>query len=156
MARMRWHPRVTVAAVIRNSKGHYLLVEEQPDGDVVLNQPAGHLENGESLLDAVVREVREETCREFSPLALLGVYRWRASTHSDTFLRFCFLGEAGPEKADLVRDPDILATHWLSSGEIHNGPHSLRSPLVGRSIRDAERGQAFPLDLLVDLMPADE
>lgn len=153
---MRWHPRVTVAAVIRDPEGHYLLVEEQPDGDVVLNQPAGHLENGESLLDAVVREVREETCREFSPHALLGVYRWRASTHSDTFLRFCFLGEAGPEKADLVRDPDILATHWLSPDEIEHGPHNLRSPLVSRSIRDAEQGRAFPLDLLVDLLPADD
>jgi len=151
---MRWHPRVTVAAVIRDSKGRYLLVDEQPDGELVLNQPAGHLENGESLLEAVVREVREETCREFSPHALLGIYRWRASAGGDTFLRFCFLGEAGPINADLVRDPDILATHWLSPEELDGGPHTLRSPLVSRSIRDAERGQSFPLDLLVELTPA--
>jgi len=152
---MRWHPRVTVAAVIVDQSGRHLLVEERPDEQLVLNQPAGHLEDGESLLEAVVREVREETCREFSPSALLGVYRWRTPTKADTFLRFCFIGGASEELPGLVRDPDILGTHWVHPEAL--GQHGLpaRSPLVSECMRDAAEGERYPLALFRDLKAQD-
>jgi len=149
---MRWHPRVTVAAVIRDRLGRHLLVEEAPHGTPVLNQPAGHLEAGESLLDAVVREVREETCREFTPEALLGVYRWQIPPDGDTYLRFCFVGAAGEERPELTRDPDILDVHWVAEEDLDRIGPALRSPMVGLCIRDALAGQHYPLELLRDLV----
>ncbi len=148
---MRWSPRVTVAAVIRDAAGRHLLVEEAPDGSPVFNQPAGHLEAGESLCDAVIREVREETCLAFRPTALLGVYRWQTRADGDTYLRFCFLGDADGEIAGQARDPAILGLRWVGVDELHGLP--LRSPLVARCVQDAETGIACPLDLLRDLEP---
>ena len=139
-----------MAAVIMDPRGRHLLVEESPDGRNVYNQPAGHLEQGESLIEAVVREVREETCRAFTPRALLGVYRWQVSPDGDTYLRFCFLGEAGEELPGVRRDPDILGPRWATSADLEGGL-TPRSPLVRRCMRDAEAGRAFPLELLRDL-----
>lgn len=150
---MRWHPRVTVAAVIRNSEGQHLLVEEAPRGTLVLNQPAGHLEEGESLLDAIIREVREETCREFVPTALLGVYRWQIPPAGDTYLRFCFVGQAGEELPALTRDPDILDTRWVLPAQLGQPGLAPRSPLVVRSMQDAAAGHCYPLEILHDLAP---
>ena len=109
---MPWSPRVTVAAVITDAEGRHLLVEESPDGSPVLNQPAGHLELGENLLDAVRREVLEETCHEFTPQGLVGVYQWVAPS-GDTYLRFCFHGGASDRLQDCELDPDITRAHWL-------------------------------------------
>jgi len=153
---MRWSPRVTVAAVIRDSAGRHLLVEEAPDGAPVYNQPAGHLEPGESLRDAVIREVREETCLAFCPTALLGIYRWQTRADGDTYLRFCFLGETDGEIAGQVRDPAILGLRWAEADELASGRLPLRSPLVMQCVRDAERGIAHPLDLLHDLETGDD
>ncbi len=89
---MVWKPRVTVAAVIARDDQLLMVEEQASDGGLVLNQPAGHLEPGESLTDAVVREVREETAWGFEPQALVGIYRWQRSTPEATFLRFCFAG----------------------------------------------------------------
>jgi 8-oxo-dGTP pyrophosphatase MutT (NUDIX family) len=139
--------------VILDPGGRHLLVEEAPDGTRVLNQPAGHLEAGESLLGAVVREVREETCREFSPEALLGVYRWQIPPDGDTYLRFCFVGEVGEERGELVRDPDILDTHWLAPEDLERTRLTLRSPMVRRCMQDALTGRRHPLELLCDLVP---
>lgn len=152
---MRWSPRVTVAAVIRDHAGRHLLVEERPDDARVLNQPAGHLENGESLLEAVIREVREETCREFEARFLLGIYRWQIGPGGDTYLRFCFTGEAGAEQPGMARDPDILATHWVAPEDLGRITPPPRSPLVERCMRDAQDGRSFPLELLQDLVPVD-
>jgi ADP-ribose pyrophosphatase YjhB (NUDIX family) len=153
---MRWSPRVTVAAVITDPEGRHLLVEERPRGEQVYNQPAGHLEAGESLLDAVIREVREETCRAFEPRGLVGVYRWRVPPRGDTYLRFCFIGEAGPELADSVRDPDIIGTRWATPDEIDSGALPLRSPMVRQCMRDALARPAAPLILLQDLVNHDD
>ncbi len=131
------------------------MVEERPEDRLVLNQPAGHLEDGESLLEAVVREVREETCRAFTPSALLGVYRWRPAAEADTFLRFCFLGEAGEPLPGVTRDPDILATHWLHPEALGRNAPPARSPLVSECMRDALQGKRYPLELLCDLTPHD-
>jgi len=147
---MRWSPRVTVAAVITNQHGHHLLVEEAPDGQLVFNQPAGHLENGESLLQAVVREVREETCRAFTPQALVGIYRWIAPNR-DTYLRFCFAGSVGEPLADCRIDPDIRAVHWVEAGHIRSGEYAARSPLVLQCIDDHRNGRRYPLELLNEI-----
>lgn len=146
-SRQRWTPRVTVAAVIRDEAGRHLLVEEAPRGHRVLNQPAGHLEPGESLVEAVIREVREETCHDFSPSGLVGVYQWRVSPEGPTYLRFCFIGSAKAIQA-CEYDPDILDTHWLHPDELASGRRALRSPMVMQCIRDTESGLSCPVGLL--------
>lgn len=139
---MRWSPSVTVAAVIRRND-RYLMVEERPDGTAVINQPAGHVEFGESPADAVVREVLEETGRNFKPDGLVGIYQWTVPDSQRTYLRFCFRGQVGEPIAGQALDPAILATHWLTRDEIMRGPRPVRSPLVLRGIDDA--GDAPPM-----------
>lgn len=136
---------LTVAAVIER-KGRFLFVEET-DGvspERVLNQPAGHVEPGESLLDAVRREVREETGLAFAPEAVVGVYQLQARNGKD-YCRICFRG-AVPEGAEAApEDPEILGCRWLSREELAVAP--LRSGLVLRCLEDALAGAAFPLSL---------
>jgi 8-oxo-dGTP pyrophosphatase MutT (NUDIX family) len=139
-----------VAAIIEQN-GRFLMVEENDDGQAVVNQPAGHLEAGETLLQAVSREVLEETAHPFQPTALTGVYRWVHPEKDLTFLRFCFCGDIGPRDAQRALDPDIVQTHWLSRDEIAQRPQ--RSPLVLTVLDDYLRGQRFPLDLYRDLSP---
>ncbi len=148
---MVWTPRVTVAALAERD-GRFLVVEEEVEGKRVYNQPAGHLEPGESLLEAVVREMREETCRDFEPRSLVGVYLWRRNADSDTFLRFVIFGIAGEERTDLERDPDILATRWLSERELRSASERLRSPLVLKCIEDHQACRHYPLDILETLI----
>lgn len=133
---------LTVAAIIER-EGRYLFVEERDHvtGEPVLNQPAGHVEPGEALRDAVVREVREETGLVFTPDALVGLYQLRARDGRD-FLRVCFSGTVGPGEA-VPEDADILACHWLIPEEL--GLWHLRSPLVGQCLRDHEAGMRLPL-----------
>ena len=147
---MVWSPRVTVAAVITDDAGRHLLVEEAPEGAVVFNQPAGHGEPGESLLQAVCREVREETCREFTPLALLGIYQW-VSPRGKTYLRFGFHGRVGEVLHGCQRDPDIIRTHWLATREITHGGLQLRSPMVAQCISDHQAGHHLPLEALHEM-----
>lgn len=139
---MSW--RLTVAAVIEH-EGRYLLVEEADaaTGARVYNQPAGHVEPGESLLDAVVREVREETGLPFRPTALLGLYQLRAADGRD-YLRVCFAGTVPPEEAPHPEDPDILGCAWVEAGDLPGLP--LRSPLVRRCAEDWEAGRRLPLE----------
>lgn len=144
---MPWSPSVTVAAVIRR-QDRFLMVEERPDGQAVINQPAGHLEFGESLIEAVRREVLEETARSFEPSGLIGAYQWTVPATEQTYLRFCFIGDVGEPLPELPVDPDIQATHWLTRGEIENGRLPVRSPLVLRCIDDAASGVALPLAAL--------
>lgn len=140
---------VTVAAVIERD-GRYLMVEETVDGRRVLNQPAGHLEADESLQQAVVREVLEETARPFTPTGLIGVYRW-VSPAGPIFIRFAFSGQAGEPEPGRALDPDIERTLWLSEDALSARHDQLRSPLVLRCIRDARDHGSQPLDLLRDL-----
>lgn len=144
---MTWSPAVTVAAVIERDR-HFLLVEERPEGIPVINQPAGHLEPGESLQDAIIREVLEETGRPFRPTALIGVYLWPMPTGDRTYLRFCFAGQAG-EPIEAARiDSDIDANHWLTRDQVAAGELPARSPLVLRCIDDAVAGRSAGLELL--------
>jgi len=140
---------MTVSALIEQD-GRYLVVEELIDGVALMNQPAGHLEAGESLIEGVIREVREETCRAFEPQALTGLYRWVAPSNDTTFMRVNVIGRVGPEDTRLARDPDITATHWLDRAALDK-PGVCRSPLVLRCIDDFLGGQRYPLELLHEL-----
>jgi 8-oxo-dGTP pyrophosphatase MutT (NUDIX family) len=143
---MVWKPDVTVAAVVERD-GRYLLVEERIRGRLVFNQPAGHLEDGETLIDAVAREALEETAWTFTPQWLLGVYQWR-SPHGRSTLRFAFVGTVHEFDAARALDPPVVATHWLTRAEVIARTPALRTPLVLRCIDDYLRGVRLPLEAL--------
>ena len=119
---MSWSPSVTVAAVIREDH-RYLVVEERPDGDTVINQPAGHVEFGETLEQAVKREVLEETGRHFTPTGLIGIYQWTVPDTNHTYLRFCFCGQVSEPVPGRKLDPEINATHWMTLKQIARQNH---------------------------------
>jgi phosphatase NudJ len=146
-----WRPSVTVAAVIERD-GRFLLVEERIDGRLVLNQPAGHLDPGESLQAACRREVLEETAHRFEPSALIGVYRWHYAPQDVTFLRFCFKGEIQGEEGRPL-DKEIVRLHWLTPGELRARQADHRSPLVQRCVEDFLGGRSFPLDIFSAQFP---
>ena len=147
----RFRPSVTVAAVIEHG-GRYLLVEEHTSQGLRLNNPAGHLEPGESLLQAVVRETLEETTRSFEPSALVGVYlaRLPRPAHGDevTYLRFAICGSAGAADASRPLDHGIVRTLWLTPSEIDAQRERLRIPLVWQCVADHLAGRRFALALL--------
>ena len=143
-----WAPHVTVAAIIHREE-KFLLVEENVNGKTVINQPAGHLENNESLVDAVIRETLEETRWGFSPTYISGIYRW-IHENGETYLRICFVGEVIKEHTELKLDEGICNAIWLSENEVRK-QMNLRSPLVIKSIEDYLAGQSFPLDLIQDI-----
>ena len=148
----RFAPSVTVAAIIE-AQGRFLLVEEHTPEGLRLNNPAGHLEQGESPLQAVCRETLEETAREFKPQALLGLYLSRfqrpASGEDVTYLRLAYRGSVGPPLPGRSLDDGIVQTLWLSPEEIQAQSARHRSPLVWRCIADHLSGRAYALDLLV-------
>ena len=147
---MVWKPNVTVACVVER-EGRFLLVEEAEAGARVLNQPAGHLEEGESLSDAVIRETREETGWAFEPTALVGLYRWVHPQSGLTFLRAAFTGQLASHDGGASLDPDILANHWMDRDALLRSGLGLRSPLVLRCIDDYLAGRRYPLELMSDL-----
>ncbi|HHH36694.1 MAG TPA: NUDIX hydrolase [Gammaproteobacteria bacterium] len=146
---MAWQPHITVASVVERD-GRFLLVEETCGGRVVINQPAGHLEAGESLMEAVIRETLEETACHIRPTALTGIYQWR-SPHDKTYLRFCFAAECVAEEAGRPLDDGIFHVLWLTSEELRRRRENLRSPMVLRCIDDYLAGRRFPLDAIEHL-----
>ena len=147
MSESVWKPRTTVAAICQRD-GRFLLVREKVNGKVVYNQPAGHLDPGESLLQAVVRETLEETRYRFEPRALQGIYRFRPRTDSDmTYIRFLFRGDVG-ERVDGPLDREIIAAEWLDYDEIRALQGQHRSPMVMQCIEDFLGGPGYPLDIL--------
>ena len=153
MSDARWKPSVTVAAVAERA-GRYLLVEERTPEGLRLNQPAGHLDPGESPLQAVVRECLEETARSFVPQALLGVYLARFERLAQagqpaediTYLRFAYVGTVGEPEAGRALDQPIVRSLWLTPNELRAQAHRLRSPLVLRCIADHQAGVRHALD----------
>ena len=146
-----WAPHVTVAAVAVRDE-HFLIVEELSRRQHrVLNQPAGHLEDGEALVDAVVREVREETAWSFHPEHIVGVYRWRNQANDTTYLRVAFYGNVTEHQPEQPLDDGILSAQWLSYAEIKQHEAQHRSPLVMRCIDDYLSGRRYELDLLRDI-----
>ena len=142
---MPLNPEVTVAAVVMRD-GRFLLVEERIQGRLVLNQPAGHLEDRETLIEAAVRETREETAWRFHPEALVGTYLWRNPLNGRSFLRFAFCGDVDDHQQQQPLDTGIVRTLWLSAAELQAQPARLRSPLVMRCIEDFLQGRRQPLD----------
>ncbi|MFT7722126.1 MAG: NUDIX hydrolase [Roseateles sp.] len=147
----RFRPSVTVAAVIEQG-GRYLLVEEETPEGLRLNNPAGHVERGESPVEAVVREALEETARHFVPQAFLGVYLARfqrpaaAAPEDVTYVRLAFSGTVGEAIAGRALDAGIHRTLWLSAAELAACPGRHRSPLVLQCVHDHAAGRRLPLD----------
>jgi 8-oxo-dGTP pyrophosphatase MutT (NUDIX family) len=142
---MGLQPDVTVAAVVEE-RGRFLVVEERINNRLVFNQPAGHVEKGETLLEAVAREAREETAWQFTPQALLGVYLWRNPRTGRSTMRFAFAGIVSDHNASLPLDRGIVRATWLSRAEMLENERRLRSPLVLRCVDDYLNGQLTPLD----------
>ncbi len=145
-----WKPNVTVAAIVERD-GRFLLVEEKTDDGLMLNQPAGHLEANESLVEGAARETLEETAFEFTPEHLVGVYRWQHPDRNLTYLRFAFAGRLGTHHPERALDTGIVRALWLTAAEVRASRGRHRSPLVVRCIEDYQRGARAPLDLLVHL-----
>jgi 8-oxo-dGTP pyrophosphatase MutT (NUDIX family) len=152
---MPLNPEVTVAAVVVRD-GRFLLVEERIGGRLVLNQPAGHLEDRETLVEAAVRETREETAWRFHPEALVGTYLWRNPLNGRSFLRFAFCGEVDDHHPRQALDTGIVRALWLAPSELQAQPMRLRSPLVMRCIEDFQHGRRQPLETVsaLDLQTA--
>ena len=151
----RWKPSVTVAAIIERD-GRYLLVEEHTPEGLRLNNPAGHLDPGESPVAACAREAFEETTHRFDPTNLVGIYlsRFERPARADrpaediTYLRFAFAGELGDIVPGATLDTGIVRTVWMTPDEIRASTDRHRSPLVWRCVQDHLRGQRFPLDTI--------
>jgi ADP-ribose pyrophosphatase YjhB (NUDIX family) len=147
----RWKPSVTVAAIIERD-GRYLLIEEHTQEGLRLNNPAGHLDPGESLVDGCIREALEETTYAFEPKALVGVYLSRfqrpAKAEDITYVRFAFCGTVGAADPTLQLDTGIVRTLWMTPDEIRASVDRHRSPLVLRCIEDHLAGQRFGLETL--------
>lgn len=145
LPRVALHPDVTVAAIAEEN-GRFLVVEERINNRLVFNQPAGHVEDGETLLEAVSREAREETAWHFIPESFLGVYLWRNPRTGRSTLRFGFSGSVCDYRPGQPLDRGIVRTHWLSREELHAQERRLRSPLVLRCFDDYLGGRRLPLD----------
>lgn len=143
----RWKPNVTVAAVIERD-GRFLMVREHTVDGIRFNQPAGHLEQGESLPQAVVREALEETGWQVRPEALLGIYQAASADGSVTYMRFAFICRAQAEVPGHTLDTGIIEALWLERDEIVARSTELRSPAVMRCIDDYLAGQRHPLTLI--------
>ncbi len=148
---IRWKPNVTVAAIIEKD-GRYLLVEEQTRDGLRLNNPAGHLDPGESPAQGCAREALEETAHPFAPTALIGVYLSRFQRHASgediTYLRLAFCGEIGEMQPQRSLDEGIVRTLWMTLDEVRASADRHRSPLVLRCIEDHLAGQRYPLEMI--------
>jgi 8-oxo-dGTP pyrophosphatase MutT (NUDIX family) len=147
----RWKPNVTVAAIIE-CDGRYLLIEEHTQEGLRLNNPAGHLDPGESPAQGCAREALEETAHAFTPTALVGIYLSRfqrpAQGEDVTYVRMAFCGELGDLQPDLKLDEGIVRTLWMTPEEVRASADRHRSPLVLRCIEDHLAGQRFPLSVI--------
>jgi len=145
---MIWKPHATVAAIIeRDNK--FLMVEELVNGERVFNQPAGHLDPDESLVDAVIRETREETAWLFIPEAVTGIYLWKHPVNGESFLRVAFCGQCDDHHPEQALDDGILKAVWKSREELVQQNQQLRSPMVINCIDDYLSGNRFSLDMLL-------
>lgn len=146
---MKWYPHVTVATVVQQ-QDRFLLVKEKPSGVEVYNQPAGHLERGESLTQAAARETLEETGWHVELTGLLALSRYHSPANDVTYVRTSFIARPLRQSDTAQRDPDIISTHWLDFEQILSLGSRLRSPMVLADIKRYRSGISFPLELLCD------
>ncbi|MFV9614858.1 MAG: NUDIX hydrolase [Gammaproteobacteria bacterium] len=147
---MVWKPHATVAAIIeRDNK--FLMVEELIQGEQVINQPAGHLDPDESLVEAAIRETQEETAWQFIPEAITGIYLWKHPDNGESFLRVAFCGSCKNHNVSQALDDGIQAAVWKTRDELMQQQQKLRSPMVINCIDDYLAGKRFPMDLLITL-----
>jgi 8-oxo-dGTP pyrophosphatase MutT (NUDIX family) len=146
----QWMPHATVAAIVEKD-GKFLLVEEETERGNRFNQPAGHLEDNETILQAVVRETLEETAYTFKPESLLGIYHWKHEHNDTTYLRFAFIGSVGAHQPELALDDGIIRAVWMTIDEIRSQAMLMRSPQVLTCIEDYISGRQFPLSVLTHL-----
>lgn len=143
--KQRWKPSVTVAALVERD-GRFLVVEEATSSGLRFNQPAGHLDEGESLVAACVREALEETGCHVTPEALVGVYQWTVPAGDITYLRFAFACRLDAVDVERRLDEGIIAAHWLTLDELRANQVRHRSPLVLQCVEDWLSGRRLPLD----------
>lgn len=148
---MLWKPHITVATVVARGD-HFLMVEEDIEGHYVLNQPAGHLEDDETLPEAAIRETLEETAWEVELESLVGVYRWKHPASGKTFLRVCYQGRALHHDRDRSLDTGIVRAAWFSLDELKPMQEAMRSPLVMKCIQDYIKGNRYPLEIVKDII----
>ena len=142
---MAWPLHVTVAAVARRGDS-FLLVEEQVGARALYNQPAGHLEENESLVEAAVRETFEETAHHFTPRYVAGLYQWQQPDARDTYIRVAFAGDAQIADDPPALDDGVLGAHWMDLARLRALPDArFRSPMVRRCIEDCIAGRRLPL-----------
>ena len=147
---VRTRPILTVAAIVECG-GRYLFVEEQTRAGLRLNQPAGHVEAGESIAAAAVRETLEESAWDVEPVALVGVYHWEAYDRGASFVRFTFVATARRHHPERSLDTGIVRALWLSYDESVTRASQHRSPLVLRSLDDYRSGVRWPLAVIARL-----
>jgi len=144
---MNWYPHTTVACIVEQN-GRFLMVEEVDQGETVFNQPAGHLDENETLYAAAIRETLEETGWEVTLDAFLGTYQYLSPVNNITYIRHCFIASPFKHHPGLWLDEGIIAAHWLSAKEILAPDFSARSPIVGKVLQDYLDGQRYPLSLI--------
>ena len=150
MKKIPWKPNATVAAIVEQN-GKFLLVEEQTERGNRYNQPAGHLENNETLLQAVIRETMEESAYEFTPEALLGIYHWKHEHNDTTYLRFAFIGKVGVHYSMQELDDGIVQAVWMDIDEMRDKANLMRSPQVLTCVEDYLAGKRYPLQVVTHL-----
>ena len=147
---MSLRPDLTVAAIVERD-GKFLLVEERIGQKLVFNQPAGHVERGEQLVTAVIRETLEETAWTFEPESLVGVYFWDQPEKQRSYMRFTFVGQVSSHDSHRQLDRGIARAVWLTEKQIRDSTR-LRSPIVLRCIEDYLAGRRYPLDLVREFL----
>ncbi len=147
---MQFKPNTTVAAIVEQD-GKFLLVEETTDLGNRYNQPAGHLEDNESLIQAVIRETMEEAAYEFTPEFLLGVYQWKHNLNDTTYLRFTFIGKVGRHYPMQDLDDGIVQAVWMDVAEMRDKANLMRSPQVLTCVEDYLAGKRYPLGVITNL-----
>jgi 8-oxo-dGTP pyrophosphatase MutT (NUDIX family) len=151
---MTWRPDLTVAAIAQRADGRFLVVEERIGSALVFNQPAGHVEDGETIPAAIIRETLEETAWQFVPQHLVGFYLWRNPASRRSILRVTFCGEVHTHDVNRRLDRGIVAAHWLTRAELSAQPARLRSPLVLQCIDDYLAGRRYDLAALNHMVAA--
>ena len=145
-------PHITVAAIVERDE-RYLMVKERVDGHIVYNQPAGHWEVDETLVEAAIRETQEETGWHFIPESVIAIYRWKHPQKDEVYLRIAFLGRVDQHQPDQALDDGIIEAIWMTRKEIEAlNETQRRSALVLQSIEDYENGKRYDLNIMADII----